>query len=1439
MQKWLFSIFFVFAGYGGYLNAQPPLIHTQHYGIEQGLSHRDLQCILQDQNGVIWLGTMYGLNRFDGYQFKWYTKETHGLQSNTIRHIIEQPDGLLWLFHTFAFFSKDVYSIDIFNPATEQSLSFETYFQGEAPVQAKDIISFDQNEQGEIVLVTNDHRLITYDGSFQTTPIHLDPDWNVSIKWANNDLFWVSTYLESSGIGQFITLDRQGKQVHQFTHDQIKYIRIFDVDKEGNCSYFTVPSADNEVPVFYKVSAQGEHIPHPINQKPAFVQSLRGLFRPHEQFLHLGNQYWYNTGQGLSIFDTDQDTFYQEGTHFEPIELLRTVVFDQNGFAWVAGAFGLWKFQFKKNNFTSAFFDGQESRIATRAMCTDEGGNLWVVPEGRRILWKAILDGTNIVKATRYRFDETQLPLPSNFVAITKSDSGRLWYAVRNLLVSFDPESMEHRQIEIAPPGVNLGFIWAVHEDDFGKIWFANDSGKVGYWDGQAVIWLPPLGQENPPNYCYYFHKTSEGSTWLATDKGLFVLDMQAGRVLERYWSGGQGKYFFPYDNVYHLHEEDNGTLWIATGGTGLIRWEQHNDQEPRQFTRAHGLNNTIYAVYPDNHDHLWLPSDLGIIRFDKTSYQVETFLVEDGISHNEFNRVSHFQAPDGRLFFGSLHGVTVFHPDDFQIDFAKASPPLVITDYQQIDQEGQHKESSTLMLHGENTVTLHPSDRFFRIDFALLTYDNVDKNRYAYTIEGIDKDWNYQKENFVRFTQLPYGNHRLRIKGQRADGKWSDQELNILLHILKPFYRQWWFIISLALSLFLIGFYLFKRRTTELKRQRQRLEVEVARQTRELRQQSEKLKSLEKLKSRFFANVSHELRTPLTLMLGPINAVIKRKRVPEEEQQLLQFAQRNAKQLLKLISEILDISKLESGKLEVKEETVTFGPFLQRLAAQFSSYASSIRVELSTHYQLSEDLQLVLDKDKVEKILQNFLSNAMKFTPPGGKVTLNTAEVKNGILLSVADTGPGIPLEDLPHVFDRFYQSKQPDLKAKGGTGIGLSLCRELATLLKGKVWAESEVGKGSTFYFWFPKKVTPIDSPTSPDSPHSTTSSPAPLTPEGVRLPASSPASPDSPLSPPLTPEGEPLPASNSNTSTKPEQSGKGAAKAAPTSNESTILLVEDNPDLREYIKILLPEHNIITAENGQEALAKLQRLNTVTLQHTDDTSGSSGDWAAKAAPTDQRFNKSTNQQINLIISDLMMPVMDGFEFLDKVKADDHLRHIPFIMLTAKVNAQARLRALRVGVDDYLHKPFEETELKARIENLLRNYRERMALFAETADTQKEQTETAQPVLAQADAEWLQQVEDVLTPLLPEYNLKMTQVAEQFYLSYRQFSRKLKELTGLTPRQYLQEMRMARAKVLLSVGQYKTVQEVALAVGFTDARYFSNLFYKHQGKYPSDFLG
>ncbi|MEM8528872.1 MAG: response regulator [Bacteroidota bacterium] len=554
-----------------------------------------------------------------------------------------------------------------------------------------------------------------------------------------------------------------------------------------------------------------------------------------------------------------------------------------------------------------------------------------------------------------------------------------------------------------------------------------------------------------------------------------------------------------------------------------------------------------------------------------------------------------------------------------------------------------------------------------------------------------------------------------------------------------------------LAFVVILIGLFLRLRRSyASIKSKNQIIE-----------QQSEALKQLDKTKSTFFANVSHELRTPLTLMLGPINTTLKSGILDNKHFTLLKKAQQSGKDLLKLISSILDLTKMEVGKLELQEEAIALFQFTRRIASAFQSYAESQDIEFNFTYEAESNLQLSLDKNKVETILNNLLSNAMKFTPKHGSVSFGVKDQNNQLKIVIQDSGRGIHSDDLPHIFNRFYQSRQATTRAEGGTGIGLALSQEYAKLMGGNIKVESELGKGSVFTLVLNRKEILRTLPSE----------------QGNEILVKSPIM--------IMPE---------------------PIKSTASTNSSTILVVEDNTSLREYLQLILaPHYQVETAENGKAALELLAKQ---------------------------------KNKIDLILSDIMMPEMDGYELLHELKNDDRYRHLPCVMLTARADLQDKLKALRIGVDDYLLKPFEEEELLVRIANLLQNRASRSQPIDESIGNEKT---SHSPKITAEDQAWLEQLEKKLRKEIGNPNYNLLKMTADFNMSESTLARQLKRLTGLTPARYLKELRLNEARRIIETRESNTVAQIAQIaqkVGYKDATSFSRAYSKRFGKSPSKTL-
>jgi signal transduction histidine kinase/DNA-binding response OmpR family regulator len=537
-------------------------------------------------------------------------------------------------------------------------------------------------------------------------------------------------------------------------------------------------------------------------------------------------------------------------------------------------------------------------------------------------------------------------------------------------------------------------------------------------------------------------------------------------------------------------------------------------------------------------------------------------------------------------------------------------------------------------------------------------------------------------------------------------------------------------------------------------KQQQKQLEMEKNNQL--LETTTMELRAVDQLKSRFFANISHELQTPLSLILGPINSVLKNNTLTEAHTASLQMAKRNGVKLQHLIGDILSLTKLEKKKLLLHPKPMALYPFFQRILASFESLAKLKGVMLIAEYRTQKDLNVIMDEQQLEKVLNNLLSNALKFTPNGGKVEMILKNNGEYIQVSIKDTGIGIDANDLPFIFDRYYQSSLSNELNMGGTGIGLALSNELTKLMKGKLWAVSNLGQGSTFYFEFPlKKVL------------------------GATL---------------ITPS-ELVSSFSSNQ--------KEVQSIPNTSNPNIgpkILIVEDNSDLRQYLQMILsPYYQLVFEENGQLALETLQELG----------------------------NKLELPQ--LLIVDWMMPILDGEQFVKYVKAQKKYLSIPIIMLTARSNQSDKLKMLRIGIDDYITKPFVAEELLVRIQNLLENYNKRFKEFT-----------TVEPLPLQKgnDEEWLADLEKTILASLANNELKVGQLAQKMAMSRRNLERKLKLLTGLSPLSYIHEIRLTFARKLLEAGNLPTVKSVAHEVGYKNANYFAKLFEQRFGRLPSSYF-
>ncbi|MGL1888450.1 MAG: ATP-binding protein [Reichenbachiella sp.] len=521
------------------------------------------------------------------------------------------------------------------------------------------------------------------------------------------------------------------------------------------------------------------------------------------------------------------------------------------------------------------------------------------------------------------------------------------------------------------------------------------------------------------------------------------------------------------------------------------------------------------------------------------------------------------------------------------------------------------------------------------------------------------------------------------------------------------------------------------------------------------IEKQAEKLKEISEVQTRWFTNIAHELRTPLMLILGPIRQFLNtHSSTSTIGIENIQLAEKNSVSLLRLVNEILDISRLESNQLKLNKKAVNLSSLIRETTMQFDSVAKQKGITLKMH--IMDDVDLMIDKDRIQNILMNLISNAMKFTHAGEQVKISVAiKFGDGVEIFVEDTGDGIPEKDLPYIFERYYQADAPNRMNHGGAGIGLALCQELAELHGGKLSANSELGIGSTFSLFLPQLLVNNVESTAESQPFTL-----------------------------VSPSISNMASNRTNLEVSNDQHQK-----------PRILLVEDNTDMRQYIMgFMSASYHIMEAADGIEALECLK----------------------ETIP-------------DLIISDLMMPRMDGMELAKQLKCDEKYKLIPFITLTAKATESHKIETLRIGIDDYLVKPFNAEELKVRAVNLINNYKQRMD--SDQAKVKEEKEPSYHDKL-------LEGMKGIVMDQLSNCSFTIEDLALSQNMSTSSLKRVIKKASGLSPGKFIREIRMLQANQLLEHKQYATVQEVVHAVGFENASHFTQLFYERFGKRPSDYL-
>ncbi len=1288
---------------------------------KDGLPDWNISCFMQDSQGLLWIAfsTSNELFTFDGYRFR-AVQSVNALKKSRIVRLAEDRQHNIWMVRE----TGSTATIDVLNPATDEVSPLHTYLSLPHPVQIPiDNVVIFYNVAGRI-WVGSLKKAYYYDGSWKK----VFEDRSGGKLWypAPGGLFWYEKadrlYLCDGHAAVLDSFPNQGFVLRRpWLDSDLNLWAAYS--KPGQTTidhYYRLRPRNRGIAANYTRKAPGTDW---LNDQDHFSRAFN-----RSKFISRGFL-MTQTPEGWHLGLPDSPRLVNFSRRYPDSEDMKVFYFDRSDGFWTNNTNGLSRFALKagKTPFKTLLKDHTPVHSIRGMVKKDR--QLYVLSHGGSVRVD-MADG----KASPLLFPYNDL----GYFLLPEGDL--LWIGTQEKVVAVQVGG----EANVYPIQDGQLPTYALHRSP--SMGLLAGTGKGLYrLNPRSGVFERTLFLDHE---IFSFHENQDG-LWVGTADGLILLDARF-RIRRKALQRGVHPVSIRPE---HIYEDSDGRFWIASRGAGLLHWDPQTDAL-RVYDASTGMpHDNIHAVYPDGYGYLWLPSDGGLIRFHKRSGYIQTFYKKDGLADDEFNSFAHFRDKDGTLFFGGINGITFFHPKDVPA-YTGNRQPLTLVEASTFNLRTGASSFQVKNASGVKPLVLKPRNTHLDLDVSPFVYEADPSIQYAWKIEGFNRDWVRQTSPRIRLYNLPYGKHTLQVRYHRFGDTWPGPVLELPVQVLRPFYLRWPFFLLVALCITGIARAYSYRRNRQLRSAKLQLEAEVQRRTLQVEEniqvisrQAQELRSLDELKSRFFANVTHELRTPLTLIIGPVERLLQKTEPPEKTNENLHIVHRNAQKLLDLVEELLDLSKLESQKLVLDERPLHFYSFITRLFGSFAPYAEHRKVRFIFHYDCQHDLMIWADAPKLEKIISNLLSNALKFTPSNGRITLSVFKEGEALHIRVEDTGRGIPPEDLPYIFDRYFQSKRPDAPLQGGTGIGLSLSREYARLLGGELNVKSVVGQGSMFSFHFPVKYPPA----------------------AFR-------------------EENPLVESAADPS---RIGGKPLRSKVPT-----LLIVEDDYDLIRYIRsILEEEYNTLIADNGASALRQLSEYS-----------------------------------VDLILSDVMMPEMDGFQLLEAVRAQGS--DIPFIFLTARMDRDDRMQALRIGVDDYLTKPFLEEELQVRLRNLL----ERQAVRRAMANAPEEER-GEEDAIPSYDRQWFARLEAVMEENISNPDFNVNQMAVCMNLSVRAVQYRIRTLTGMSPVNYLTEFRLNRARQLIEARSYQTVAEVCFAVGYRTPRYFTEIFKTRYGKSPSEF--
>ena len=1323
--------------------AQPYTV--KQLGIEKGLSNNYVVSIAQDKQGFLWFATEEGLNKFDGTRFITYLKNEdltrQGITGNELNCLLDDPqDSILWIGTQRAGLNAYDYVNNTFlcyrhdgeNPeslitddvtkivaATDGNLWITTYWRG---------VDYFDKKAGKFIHYNT-----------QTVPgLASDNIWSV-VDGGDGKLYMGHVH------HGFSVLSLKDKKVKNFMYDPEDPVSLpgngvtcIYKDLSGNIWLGT----DRGLALFNPEAENFIHFHHSEDGVPHTVFDIR-------QFD--GNKLWIAMEfGGIAILDLTQRMFLSpDQVRFQYIKegddeyslsnsTVRCLFQDSFKNVWA----GMWGGGINFLSHESSYFNvysyspiqhsgSSLNNKTASSVCVARDGKLWIGTDG---------GGINV-------FDKGKR------VAVYKEETGDL----------------------------TDNSIQAALCDSEGNLWFGSFMGGVDFYDVKKKSFHQIFPKDKTGEDVRALYEDAE-YVWIGTSNGIYKVRLHDKGIADHYtvennlvrciskdnlnrlwigtFGGGLGVFdehfqcvklfnvtsLFPSNTINTVYMDSQNRMWIGTG-EGLVCFPSSQSWDYKVYRSEEGLSNVhIRAITEDNHGNIWVSTNKGISCYIAVKNSFYNYGRWDGVPIVGFMSGSVTHDYDGNIYFGSLNGLCRFNPE--MVLAKREAPSAIMTGLRIFVPISERKsEEKMIELHGCPAVRLSYMQNNFSVTFNIQNYALADQVEYAYMLKGLENSWyTVTDPNNVTFRNIPPGNYCFQVKTRIRNQEWADEIASLDIRIDPPVWLTWWaklFYILSGVSVLYFILHAYKKK----------LDMESLYELEKKNHEQEQELNNERL--RFYTNITHELRTPLTLILGPLEDMQKSNSLSGKDSQKISVIHQSAIRLLNLINQILEFRKTETQNKKLCVSRDNLAALVHEIGLKYKELNRKPEIDFCLEIE-QEDMSLFFDKEVVTIILDNLISNAIKYTEKG-TITLGLHQVvRNNIHhteISVSDTGFGIAPDALPHIFDRYYQEGSEHQAS--GTGIGLALVKNLVVLHEGEIRVESSLNVGSTFY------VSLLTDNTYPHVLHA-----------------------------------------DSTEKTSDEKDEKEENTEPVHSGKRILLIVEDNRDICDYIvESFSDDFEVRTAANGEQGLE--QALGCIP---------------------------------DIIVSDIMMPVMNGIVMCRKLKEDLRTSHIPIILLTAKDSLQDKEEGYQVGADSYLTKPFSATLLHSRIHNLL----ESRKLLAERFNTNSiliDKRAAVTESMNKLDNEFLEKINKLIEDRLSSEKIDIGYLSDAMCMSNSTLYRKMKALTGLSTNEYIRKIKMQYAERLLLEGKYN-ISEVAFKVGINSTVYFRQCFKDEFGMAPSDYL-